>query len=78
MAKKAAVHVTSTGDGWKVKSVGAGRAVKITGTQAEAIQVGRRVATNRGAELVVHRTDGRIRSKDSYGNDPFPPRDKEH
>lgn len=77
MSKKS-VHVTPQGDGWKVKSANAERAAKITATQAEAIQIGRRIAANRGAELIVHRVDGRIRSKDSYGNDPFPPRDKEH
>jgi hypothetical protein len=75
---KRAVHVTPKGDGWKVKSANAERAVKVTATQVEAIQIGRRIAMNRGAELIVHRTDGTIRSKDSYGSDPFPPRDKEH
>jgi hypothetical protein len=24
--------------------------------------------------LVIHRPDGRIRDKDSHGNDPFPPK----
>lgn len=77
MSKKA-VHITPKGIGWKVKSANADRAVKVTSTQAEAIQIGRRIAMNRGAELIVHRTDGTIRSKDSYGADPFPPRDSEH
>jgi hypothetical protein len=77
MSKKA-VHVTPSGGNWKVRTAGAERAVKVTSTQAEAIQIGRRIATNRGSELVVHRTDGQIRSKDSFGNDPFPPRDNEH
>ncbi len=77
MSKKS-VHVIPKGDGWKVKSANAVRAVKLTSTQAEAIQIGRRIAMNRGSELIVHRTDGTIRSKDSYGNDPFPPRDTEH
>lgn len=72
------VHVTPAGGGWKVKTAGAQRAVKITATQGEAIQIGRRVAMNQKAELVVHRTDGSIRSKDSFGKDPFPPRDREH
>lgn len=29
---------------------------------------------NQQAELVIHRPDGRIRDKDSYGHDPFPPK----
>lgn len=76
MSKKA-IHVIPSGRNWKVKTAGAERAAKITSTQAEAVQVGRRMAANRGTELIVHRTDGTIRSKDSYGNDPFPPRDRE-
>lgn len=77
MAKKA-VHIVPAGNSWKVKSAGSEKSSKVTSTQAEAIQVGRRIAMNRGSELVVHRTDGTIRSKDSFGNDPFPPRDREH
>lgn len=74
MSKKA-VHVSPKGGQWKVKLASAKRAVKITLTQSEAIQIGRRIAIKRGAELIVHRTDGTIRSKDSFGSDPFPPRD---
>ena len=73
MSKKA-VYVKPKGKRWQVKSEGAKRAARIFPTQAEAIQVGRRIAMNRGCELIVHRTDG---TKDSYGNDPFPPRDRE-
>ena len=70
------VIVKPVGERWSVKTSGAKRAAKITDTQAEAIQIGRRIAMNRGGELIVHRTDGTIRSKDSYGTDPFPPRDR--
>jgi hypothetical protein len=28
------------------------------------------------AELVIHGKDGKIQDSDSYGKDPFPPRDK--
>ncbi len=72
--EKRKVHVKPKGDGWSVKSEGAKRAVKICGTQAEAIAIGRRIAANRGCELVVHRAGGTVRSRDSYGEDPFPPR----
>lgn len=75
MAKKA-VHVNPTRNGkWQVKSAGSVKRYRIVDTQAEAIRIGRRIAMNRGAELVVHRMDGTIRSKDSFGPDPFPPRD---
>ena len=29
-------------------------------------------------EVIIQGRNGQIRSKDSYGNDPCPPRDKEH
>lgn len=77
MAKKN-VHVVPQDGGWAVKSGGASRAAKVTDTQAEAIKVGKQIAENRGAELLIHGEDGRIRSKDSYGPDPNPPKDKEH
>lgn len=29
-------------------------------------------------EVVIHSRDGKIRDKDSYGNDPIPPRDRKY
>ncbi len=71
-------HVVRHERGWAVKGAGNGRATGVFGTQAEAIEAGRRVAENQGSELLVHGRDGRIRSKDSFGADPVPPRDREH
>mgnify|MGYP001604301854 CR=1 FL=1 len=73
MSGRSCVHVLSVGDGWAVRSSGAKRAVKICATQIEAITLGRRIATKRRCELIVNRPDGSIRSKDWYGEDPFPP-----
>lgn len=74
MAKKS-VHVTPHPDGGhQVKTGGAGRAYRRTETQAEAIEIGRQVAINQGAELKIHGMNGRIRESNSYGNDPFPPK----
>ena len=47
-------------------------------TQENAAGAGRREARRDGVDLVVHGRDGRIRSKDSYGNDPNPAKDREH
>ncbi len=69
------VHITPRPDGgWQVKTAGAGRAAKVTDTQQQAIDAGRKMAGNRGSELVIHGKDGKIREKDSHGRDPFPPR----
>lgn len=77
MSKKT-VHVTPKGDQWQVKISGNPRPVKITPTQREAIFEGEGVARKLETELVIHRPDGTIRDKDSYGNDPCPPKDKKH
>ena len=43
-------------------------------TQEEAIRYGRRRARWNGSELIIQGRNGRIRAKDSHGNDAFPPR----
>lgn len=70
--------MTPDGDGWKVKTDGAQKAAKHTDTQKQAIDVGKQIAKNKQTDLTVHGKDGKIKSKDSYGNDPNPPRDREH
>lgn len=64
--------------GWDVKGAGNSRATKHTATQSEAIKIAKDIARNQKSEAVIHGRDGRIRDKDSYGNDPVPPRDKVH
>lgn len=66
-------HVTPHKNGWQVKSAGSSKATKVTTTQKDAIKVAINIATNQKSEVVVHGTNGRIRQKNSYGNDPFPP-----
>lgn len=60
--------------GWQVIGAGNTRATKRTATQAQAAEVARAIAVNQKSERVIHGTNGRIRAKDSYGNDPFPPK----
>lgn len=68
-------HVTHRHDGnWQVKGAGNSKATVITSTQKEAIKIATNIARNQKSELVVHGLDGRIREKNSYGNDPFPPK----
>lgn len=79
MTKKANIWVTqhATG-GWQTKKENSERASTVTKTQKEAIQVAITQAKKEHVEVIVQGTDGKIRSKDSYGNDPNPPKDKEH
>jgi hypothetical protein len=43
-------------------------------TQKMAASLGRALAKLTKTELVVHGKDGKIRRKDSFGNDPCPPK----
>src|SRR4051812_33233905 len=67
-------HVVPHGEGWAVKGAGSERATSLHRTQGEAIERAREIARNQESELVIHRPNGQIRDKDSYGNDPFPPK----
>lgn len=72
-------HVTHRKDGnWQVMGAGNSKATKLFDTQKDAVDYARKIAENQNSELITHGLNGRIRSKDSYGNDPIPPRDKEH
>lgn len=67
-------HVLPNGDSWKVQGAGNERATAIVSTQAEAIKIAREIAQNQHSEVVIHGTDGKIREKNSYGDDNYPPR----
>jgi len=67
-------HVVPHASGWAVRRAGSRRASSIHGTQSEAIFAGREIAKNQRSELYIHGRNGRIRERDSYGNDPFPPK----
>lgn len=60
--------------GWAVKKGDASRASRTFDTQEDAIAWGKQASRNEAAEIVIHRPDGTIRSRDSYGSDPYPPR----
>jgi hypothetical protein len=68
-------HITQREDGkWQVKGEGNEKATRITDTQKEAINIGREIARNQESELLIHGENGKIREKNSYGNDPYPPK----
>lgn len=71
-------HIVKNNDKWSVKGAGNSKATKNFDTQKEAIDYGRKIAKNQKSELVIHGRNGRIRDKDSYGNDPNPAKDKIH
>ena len=77
MANQHDVHVVPNRSRslWRVKQNG--RVLSNHRSQGTAMSVGRRVANRSHVDLLTHGRDGRIRSKDSYGNES-PARDTEH
>jgi len=63
---------------WAVRGAGNPWISSTHNTQSEAISTARQSAMFQKSEVVIHRPDGKIRDKDSYGPDPFPPRDRKH
>lgn len=74
MTKRRNQHVVPHTDGWAVKPAGGDRASSVHPTQREAIERAREIAQNQQSELLVHDRHGRIRERDSHGNDPHPPK----
>ena len=68
------IHVVHNGDQWKVKQENAQRSSGNFNTQKEAIERAREIAINSGQEVIIHGLNGRIREKNSYGNDSCPPK----
>lgn len=68
-------HVVPNPDGgWDSKKGGAERASRHFETKKDAEQYSRDLAKKEGSELYIHGKDSKIQRKDSYGNDPHPPK----
>jgi len=69
-------HVTPHDKGWQVKGAGNQKATIVTSTKSEAQAIATNIAKNQKSEVVIHGQNGRIQNKNSFGNDPCPPKDK--
>ncbi len=67
-------HVVKHTDGWAVTGAGNSKATKITETQQAAIAYAAQIDRNQQSDTKIHGLDGRIRAGNSYGNDPYPPK----
>ena len=72
------LHVVKHDNRWEVKQEGNSTPLSTHRTQDLAINKAIPVAKQNKAEVVIHGRDGKIRDKDSYGNDPNPPKDNVH
>lgn len=70
------VHIVSRGDKWAAVRPRNDRASGVFPTQEQAVSQGRQIARNNHSELLIHGRNGQIRARDSFGNDPCPPKDK--
>jgi hypothetical protein len=68
------IHVVPHAGGWAARREGASRVGSVHTTQSGANEAARGTAIREGGEVIIHRTDGRIRDSNSYGNDPYPPK----
>ena len=76
MGSRKEYHVLPSQNGWKVQKNNSQRASAIVNTKAEAVAKAHSLSTNTRSEMIVHGKDGKIQYMNSYGHDPFPPRDK--
>ncbi|HRI85510.1 MAG TPA: DUF2188 domain-containing protein [Ignavibacteria bacterium] len=74
MSKKNQHVVPNPDGGWGVKGSGNDKFTKLFDRKSDAVEYAREVSRNQNSELIVHGKNGQIQSKDSHGNDPFPPK----
>lgn len=67
-------HVVRTENGWGLRGENSKKLTQEFSTQAQAIDKGKQVAKNQKVELLIHGRDNKIRARDSYGSDPYPPK----
>ena len=79
MQNKRNIHVVPDSQGgWAVKREGQETPIAHSQHKQDAVSKGREVAQQESVDLIIHNRDGKIAGRESYGNDPFPPRDREH
>lgn len=62
--------------GWSVRKGGSSKITRTFENQSAAINYGTKLSRKQGAELYIHRSDGMIREKNSFGIDLNPPKDR--
>ena len=63
---------------WAVRGEGNSEDTKLFDNKSDAVEYGKKISKKQQSEFNVQKKNGQIQSKDSFGNDPIPPRDKEH
>lgn len=58
--------------GWSVRQYGAARATRVFDHKEDAVSFARSLARKASSDLYIHRRDGTIQERDSFGHDPRP------
>ncbi|HEY8869472.1 MAG TPA: DUF2188 domain-containing protein [Candidatus Limnocylindrales bacterium] len=66
--------VVPHGDGWAQRGEGNDRVTRKFERQEDAIKAARETARRQRSEMIIQGEDGQIRERNSYGNDPNPPK----
>lgn len=74
MGKNVHIVKSKDGDEWSVKTEKSSKAYRNFQTQGEAISAGKELAKTNKSELLIHNKEGRIREKNTYGKDKYPPK----
>ena len=69
-------HVVPSSSGWAVKKSGSERASRTFETKEKAVEYGRELSRSEKTELYIHKTNGMIQNRNSYGNNPNPLKNK--
>jgi hypothetical protein len=72
MQRGRGVHTVPDGNGWANEENG--KILSKHRTKEAAVEAGRDVARREEVEHTIHKMDGTIGEKNSYGNDPNPPK----
>lgn len=67
------LHVVPRGRRWAVRKTGSRRVTRLFDTRREAIEAARVIVRDKGGEVLIYGPDGRIRERDTYGENAFLP-----
>lgn len=70
MPKTGDVHVLPDERGWRIELEGSSRPIITHKTQKAAWRAATRIAQQNRSEAVLHGRDGKIRERNTYGQDP--------
>ena len=71
-------YVVRNGKEWGVRGEGNEKLTSKHETQKDATVTAREIAKNQKSELLIQGRDGKFIDRESYGNDPCPPKDDKH